>query len=354
MYQPQTNVLFKSATSIIAIGLAIWFLKEIKPILAPFVFAAVLAYILQPIVKKLSQKMSRASASMLVMLGVFLLIITLAVIIIPVLVSQIHALLSQVPQFISWLEKTVIPNINNMFHTNYSLNSEFIRQFVDENNNAISAALKKLTPAIARQGGHLVGFTANVMLLPFLLYYFLLDWERWVSNFKKLIPLKYKEYSIKIMTELDAVLSEWLRGQLAVVLIMGAIYSLGLTIIGLNNGLAIGVIAGALVFVPYLGAFTGLLLATLAALLQFGNITGLLMVWSVFAIGQFLESFIITPKIIGEKIGLSPLAVIFSLAAFGQLMGFIGMLLALPLAAVCMVLFREVMEFYFNSSFYRN
>ena len=152
---------------------------------------------------------------------------------------------------------------------------------------------------------------------------------------------------------MDKVLGEFLRGQLMVMLIMGLIYGFGLMFVGLDSGFAIGMIAGILVFVPYLGAFTGLLLATLAALLQFGSWQGLFMVWGVFAIGQFLESFFITPQIVGDRIGLSPFWVIFSLMAFGQLMGFVGMLVGLPLAAVTLVLLREGVDSYFKSGFYR-
>ena len=153
---------------------------------------------------------------------------------------------------------------------------------------------------------------------------------------------------------MDEVLGEFLRGQLMVMLIMGVVYGVGLMLTGLDSGFAIGMIAGILVFIPYLGAFTGLLLATVAALLQFGTWHGLIMVWVVFGIGQFLESFIVTPKIVGDRIGLSPFWVIFSLMAFGQLMGFVGMLAGLPLAAVTLVLLREGAAAYFGSRFYKH
>ena len=138
-----------------------------------------------------------------------------------------------------------------------------------------------------------------------------------------------------------------------VMLIMGMLYGTGLMLTGLDSGFAIGMVAGILVFVPYLGAFTGLLLATLAAVLQFNTWGGLLAVWGVFAVGQLLESFLITPKIVGDRIGLSPFWVIFSLMAFGQLFGFVGMLIALPLAAICLVLIQEGKQFYLNSHFYQ-
>ncbi len=157
----------------------------------------------------------------------------------------------------------------------------------------------------------------------------------------------------RIAGKLNRVLGEFLRGQLMVMIIMGLLYGLGLMTVGLTSGFAIGMVAGILVFVPYLGAFTGLLLATLAAVLQFGSWWGVLSVWVVFGVGQFLESFFITPKIVGDRIGLSPFWVIFSLMAFGSLLGFVGMLVALPLAAICLVLLDEGKTVYLKSQFYR-
>ena len=208
-------------------------------------------------------------------------------------------------------------------------------------------------PTLLQQGGSLVSSLSNLVLLPFLLYYFLLDWARWTQGIKTMIPRRYLETYTRISGNMDTVLGEFLRGQLTVMLVMGLVYGLGLMLVGLESGFAIGMVAGLLVFVPYLGAFTGLLLATMAALLQFGTWQGLLAVWAVFAVGQFLESFIITPKIVGDRIGLSPFWVIFALMAFGSLFGFVGMLLALPLAAVTLVLLREGVAAYMGSRFYR-
>ena len=192
----------------------------------------------------------------------------------------------------------------------------------------------------------------NFMLLPFLLYYFLLDWVRWTHGIKVLVPRRVLPVYNRITSNMDRVLGEFLRGQITVMLVMGLIYGLGLMLVGLDSGFAIGMVAGILVFIPYLGAFTGLLLATVAAVLQFDSWTGLLLVWSVFAVGQFLESFFITPKIVGDRIGLSPFWVIFALMAFGQLLGFVGMLLALPLAAMTLVLLREGADWYLASPYY--
>lgn len=355
MYYPQKKQSIWTILGILAlIFLALWLFVALKSVLTPFVTAAVLAYILNPLTEKLSRKMSRGKAAMLVMLLTIAIIIVLMMIIVPMLINQTQNMIAKIPQLFQWVNNKAVPFINNLLHTNYALDAGTFNQLWAEHNQTVQAALTKLAPSLLKQSGGIIAFVVNLMLLPFLLYYFLLDWQRWIDNIYALIPVKYKPTVQRIAGDLDQVLGEFLRGQLSVMIIMGVIYGVGLMLTGLDNGFAIGMIAGLLVFVPYLGAFTGLLLATLAAVLQFNSIGGLIAVWSVFMVGQFLESFIITPKIVGEKIGLSPLAVIFALTAFGELLGFVGMLLALPLAAMCVVLFREAVAKYHNSDWYLN
>ena len=285
----------------------------LRDILMPFIVAAVLAYILNPLVEKLRDKgVPRGAASMLVMLFALLLLLALLLILVPMLITQFENLTNRLPQLIDFAQNKALP----WLHAHLGV--------------------------------------SNFVLLPLLLYYFLFDWQRWSHGIRALIPRRFIDTYTRISREMDDVLGEFLRGQLMVMLIMGLVYGTGLMLTGLDSGFAIGMIAGILVFVPYLGAFTGLLLATVAALLQFNSWHGMVAVWSVFAVGQFLESFFITPKIVGDRIGLSPFWVIFSLMAFGQLMGFVGMLVGLPLAAVCLVLLREGSQAYFASRFYQH
>ncbi len=353
MYYPQKKQSIWTILGILAlIATCVWLFVALKSVLTPFVTAAVLAYILNPITNKLSQKMSRQRASMLVMMLSVSVIIVLMMIVVPMLINQTQNMIAKIPQLFQWTSNTALPFFNRIFHTHYTLDAATFNQLWSEHNKTFQSALTKLAPSILKQGGGIVTFIVNLMLLPFLLYYFLLDWQRWIKNIYSLIPVRFATTVKRVAGDLDKVLGEFLRGQISVMIIMGMVYGVGLMLAGLDNGFAIGMIAGLLVFVPYLGAFTGLLLATLAAVLQFNSIGGLVAVWSVFAVGQFLESFIITPKIVGEKIGLSPLAVIFALTAFGELLGFVGMLLALPLAAMCVVLFREAVTKYHESDWY--
>lgn len=329
----------------------------LRPILMPFVISGILAYIFNPLVRKLCRcKIPRGLAAMLVMFLGLILLVILALIIIPMLITQIDTISSKFPLIINWVHYQMIPWINKTFHISISWSIDnaiqYINQWIESHNTSVKAAISKILPILLHHGGDMVSWITNLLLLPFLLYYFLLDWNRWVEGIQNMVPRRILPTYMHITGNMDKVLSEFLHGQLLVMLIMGLFYGISLALIGLQSGFAIGMIAGLLVFVPYLGAFTGLLLATLAALLQFDGWTQLLTVWSIFAIGQFTESFLVTPKIVGDRIGLSPFWVIFSLMAFGQLLGFVGMLLALPLAAICQVLVHESTAAYKRSNYY--
>ena len=333
--------------------LASWLVLSLRDILTPFIVAAVLAYILNPLVEKLRDKgMQRGLASMLVMMLALLILFALVLIIVPMLLSQFQNMMGRLPQLIEFTQDKVLPWLNAHLGNDMLINRETVIEWLKSHTGTLQAAVSKIAPTLMQQGGAVALGLSNLLLLPLLLYYFLLDWQRWSHGVKAIVPRRFIQTYTRISTELDEVLSEFLRGQLMVMLIMGLIYGVGLMLTGLESGFAIGMIAGLLVFIPYLGAFTGLLLATLAAVLQFSSWHGLLWVWAVFAMGQTLESFVVTPKIVGDRIGLSPFWVIFSLMAFGQLMGFVGMLIGLPLAAICLVLLREGSQAYFASHFY--
>ena len=333
----------------------IWLLYALGDVLTPFIVAAVLAYVLNPLVEWLQLKrIRRAPASMIIMALALLILLSLVLIIVPMLLNQFNNLAERLPQIVGFVQNKLLPWLNSVSGDYIQIDQESIIAWLQSHTDELSNTLKEWIPTLMRQSGNVISGVSNLVLLPLLLYYFLLDWKRWSSGISKLVPRRFIETYTRISGNMDEVLGEFLRGQLMVMMIMGLVYGLGLMLVGLDSGFAIGMIAGILVFIPYLGAFTGLLLATVAALLQYGSWQGLLMVWAVFGIGQFLESFFITPKIVGDHIGLSPFWVIFSLMAFGQLMGFVGMLAGLPLAAVTLVLLREGASAYFGSHFYKH
>ncbi len=326
----------------------------LRDVLTPFLIAAVLAYILNPLVEWIEKRgIKRTRASMWVMCFAFALVLALMLVIVPMLVQQIHSIINKIPFLIDWAQNRALPWLNNLLDGIVVLNGDTLINWLRANTSNIQNTLQAAMTLLMQRGSSVAVMLGNLALLPLLLYYFLLDWARWSEGLRLIVPRQYLKTYTRITNNMDTVLGEFLRGQLTVMLIMGLIYGLGLMFVGLDSGFAIGMVAGILVFVPYLGAFTGLLLATLAAVLQFGSWTGLLAVWGVFAVGQFLESFFITPQIVGDRIGLSPFWVIFALMAFGSLLGFVGMLVALPLAAVCLVLLREGKTAYLSSRFYR-
>lgn len=355
MYQKRARPIRPWIIMCVVLVSFVWLLYALGNILTPFIVAAVMAYILNPLVEKLrNHGMKRGLASMLVMVSALVLLLALVLVIVPMLIGQFNNMLERLPQIVHFIQYKILPWLNNMVGDRMTINTHTVLVWLQSQTGELSKTLKQFAPTLMRQSSNVVMGLSNLLLLPFLLYYFLLDWQRWSHGIRALIPRRFIDTYIRVAGNMDKVLGEFLRGQLMVMLIMGLIYGLGLMLVGLDSGFAIGMIAGILVFVPYLGAFTGLLLATVAALLQFGSWHGLLLVWGVFAVGQFLESFIITPKIVGDRIGLSPFWVIFSLMAFGQLMGFVGMLVGLPLAAVTLVLLREGADAYFNSRFYKH
>ena len=354
MYQAKKRGWLPWVVGLALLVAVVFLIVQMRDVLSPFVVAAVLAYILNPLVEKLCRHgVRRGAAAMLVMVFTLLLLVLLLLIVVPMLVQQFGSLLGKMPELANFVQNKALPLANRLLGTHWALDEQSLSNWLSSHLGSVQTGLSKALPALLEQGGSLVSSLGNLAVLPFLLYYFLLDWSRWTEGIKTMIPRRYLAAYTRIGGNMDTVLGEFLRGQLTVMLIMGLLYGLGLMLTGLESGFAIGMVAGLLVFVPYLGAFTGLLLATMAALLQFGTWQGLITVWAVFAVGQFLESFFITPKIVGDRIGLSPFWVIFALMAFGSLLGFVGMLLALPLAAVTLVLLREGVAAYMDSGFYR-
>lgn len=354
MYQAKKRGWLPWVVGLALLVAVVFLIVQMRDVLSPFVVAAVLAYILNPLVEKLCRHgVRRGAAAMLVMVFTLLLLVLLLLIVVPMLVQQFGSLLGKMPELANFVQNKALPLANRLLGTHWALDEQSLSNWLSNHLGSVKTGLSKALPALLEQGGSLVSSLGNLAVLPFLLYYFLLDWSRWTEGIKTMIPRRYLAAYTRIGGNMDTVLGEFLRGQLTVMLIMGLLYGLGLMLTGLESGFAIGMVAGLLVFVPYLGAFTGLLLATMAALLQFGTWQGLITVWAVFAVGQFLESFFITPKIVGDRIGLSPFWVIFALMAFGSLLGFVGMLLALPLAAVTLVLLREGVAAYMDSRFYR-
>lgn len=342
---------------VLALLAAGFMLSLLSPILAPFLAAGIIAYIFAPLVSRLEAKgISRPFGTAIAVLALILGIVLLLLIILPLFYKEMIQLSEQLPGFAEQLKTRVIPWVNDKLGVQLNLDPSTFRQFVTDNMSDASGIAKKVFSSVGIGGLAVVGFLINLMLIPVVLFYFLRDWPQLLDQVDQMIPRRMHGTVNTVAVEIDAVLSEFLRGQISVMLIMALFYIAGLWFAGLDFALPVGLITGLLVFVPYLGAGIGLVLGTIAAVMQAPSDTGIALVWLVwlvFGLGQLVEGFLVTPWLVGDRIGLHPVAVIFSLLAFGQLFGFFGILLALPASAAILVGLRHINAEYRASDIYR-
>ena len=338
--------------------LMLWFLA---PVMAPFIVAAVLAYALTPLVDGLDAavqgRVPRVLAVVVVELVFVLVAVGLVLLVVPILVKELPAMRDQLPVFLDKLNVAMQPLLHKL-GIKLSLDPPSIKAFVMTYLNAnFEDSLSSVLSSVKLGGSAALAVLGNAVLIPVALFYLLMDWERFMRTLRELIPPRLRAATDSFLLEADQVLGEYLRGQLIVMGVLAVYYSLGLSLFGLDLAVPIGTFTGLAVFVPYLGFGLGLVLALLAGLLEFASNGGathaVLMVAVVFGFGQMLESFFLTPRLVGERIGLHPLAVIFALLAFGQLFGFVGILVALPVSAVLLVAIRRARAGYLASDLYQ-
>jgi predicted PurR-regulated permease PerM len=336
----------------------LFFLYMLLPVLAPFLVAAILAYICDPLVDKLSEmgykkfKFGRTLSTVLVMLAVLGAIILLVLILLPLLQKQSLLIVERLPILITNLRANIEPWLQTKLGISLAIDSAQIQDIITKNWKTAGNILGDVLQAAGSNSLALIGVVANILLLPVVLFYLLRDWDRFVVGIGELIPRDLIAKSTEIAQEIDQMLAEFMRGQLTVMVLMSIFYSTGLWLAGLDNALPIGIIAGLLNFVPYLGPALGMGLALLVGALQFSSFSQIIPVLAVFGIGQLIESNVITPKLVGERIGLHPVVVIFALLAGGQLFGFAGVLLALPIAATIAVALKHTKDNYLDSDAY--
>jgi predicted PurR-regulated permease PerM len=334
-----------------ALLLLLYFLS---PILAPFLFAAILAYITNPAVSWLERhRVPRTLGTALVMLLLGGLFVLLMLILLPLFIKEVRLLSERLPGYLLHLNDNLAPWIQARFGVELQFDLAGMKKLLHENLQGVDGLGMKLFDSLRIGGLALLGFVVNLLLVPVVLFYLLCDWNALLGQINRVLPRRWHPQLTGIAKEIDTVLAEFLRGQIAVMLLMSALYVLGMWLVGLEFALPIGIITGMLVFVPYVGMLTGLVLATLVALMQFPTAGGVIPVWIVFGIGQALEGMLVTPMLVGKRIGLHPLAVIFALLAFGQIFGFFGVLLALPASAALLVGLRHLGRHYLDSSMYK-
>ncbi|MFC4160025.1 AI-2E family transporter [Chitinimonas lacunae] len=351
---PRQRSVWQRYWPLVALVLVLLLVHYLAGVLAPFIASIILAYILEPLVTRMARLgLSRNLSSLIVLSGTMLVVLALTLVIVPMFAQQLSALYGYLPKLLLWLRETAAPWLESRLGIDVAFDLDHLKEWLAEHGGEAGRVLTAMLPSLTSGGMALVEFSTSLVLIPVVLFYYLRDWPAMLHRVERLAPPRWKVKLHEVMRDLDAVLGQFLRGQVAVMLIMAVFYSLGLWMTGLKSALPIGIVAGLLIFVPYLGATVGLLLGTLAGLLQFQSLGGLLPIWAVFTLGQLIESFYVTPRLVGERIGLHPVTVIFALMAFGKLFGFVGVLLALPMAAALVVGFRHLQPLYFASRWYR-
>ena len=331
-----------------------WLLYLMAPVLTPFVVGAVLAYLGDPLVDKLeARKIPRTFGVLIVFLIFGALLLTSVLLLIPMVERQWVLVYQNIPNFINWLNESAIPWLQERTGiTLEALEAGNIRAMLEERIGDAGTMLASFITGVSSSGLAVLAWLTNLVLVPVVAFYLMRDWDHLVGNIRDLIPRKKLPVVGKLSSEIDEVLGHFLRGQLLVMISLGVIYSVGLWFIDLNVALVVGMIAGLASIVPYLGFVIGFAAAVVAAIMQFGEFGVIVQVLIVFGIGQALESMLLTPVLVGDKLGLHPVAVIFAIMAGGQLFGFVGILVALPVAAVVMVLLRHMHSNYKLSAVY--
>ena len=335
------------------LGLLLWLLG---PMLTPFAVAALLAWVADPLVSRIERTgRSRSTAVTLVFLLMALLVVLVLLLLVPMLKAQVEQAIVWGPKLGNWLTTTAVPWLEARFEVSMAayVDPNELGALLKEHWRQAGGVAANVIGGLSKSGLAFLGLVANLLLIPLVTFYFMRDWRGMISAVHELVPRPLEPTVVRLARESDDVLGAFLRGQVSVMMALGLIYGVGLSLAGLDLGFLIGMIAGLLSFVPYLGTAIGLVAAVIATLVEHGDLFHLVMVCAVFGGGQLIEGFVLTPWLVGDRIGLHPVAVIFAIMAGGQLFGFLGVLLALPAAAVIMVLLRYAHERYTKSLLYR-
>jgi predicted PurR-regulated permease PerM len=338
-----------------------WLVYLLAPVITPFAISAVLAYFGDPLVDRLEKvsiwrwKFGRTVAVSIVFVLMLSLLTIILLIVVPLLVEQIRLLIHLFPQWIEWFSGTALPWLASkagfeLIDFDPGQFSEMLKEYWKE----ISSAAFKIMDFISRGGMAVAALLTNLILIPVVTFYLLRDWDLMIRGIHDLLPRNMEAEISRMASDVDDVMGAFFRGQLMVMLALGLIYTIGLSLVGIDLAVLIGMGAGVLSIVPYLGSIVGVLVAAGAAIFQFQDVFHLVMVLLVFGVGQSAEGMYLTPKLVGDQIGLHPVTVIFAVLAGGQLFGFLGILLALPVAAALNVLVRHMHQKYRQSELYNS
>jgi len=327
----------------------------LRSILLPFALGGLVGYLFNPLVDKFTKlKINRTASSCLVMLLIIIIALPTFFALCYFAEAQIKTFATSAPHYISSLTAKISPLITTLQENFPSLSKETLMEYLQNNLSQTTKFIGKILQKIISGSFAFFNIISLLLITPIVAFYMLRDWPSFIHHMDDLTPKSARKDVREQAKAIDRIISSFIRGQISVCLILGAFYAVGLSIIGLDLGLLVGLIAGIISFIPYVGSITGFVLSIALAFAQFDSITPIIAVVAVFAVGQFLEGNFLTPKLVGDSIGLHPLWVMFALLAGGVLLGFLGLMIAVPLAAVIGVLTRYAITKYKKSSIYKN
>lgn len=344
----------RTVIGFICLILTFVFFYFLSDVLTPFIIAGLIAYLFDPLVGQLQRlKLPRVVAVILVFLFIIALLIIMMVIFVPLLQQQIINLFDKLPAMIDWVQASFFPWLNKHLGLSLSLDMNHLSKVFPGDLKQAGSLFNSVWHTVFSSSKTLFIWIANILLIPVVFFYLLRDWPGLLKGIRSLVPRRNEPTVTHLLSESNEVIGAFLRGQLLVMIALGLLYSLGLTMVGLNTSFLIGLSAGLLSIVPYLGFVVGIAAALIAAMFQFNDVLHCVLVIIVFVVAQSIEGTVLTPNLVGDRIGLHPVAVIFAVLAGGQLFGFFGILLALPVAAVAMVFLRHFRARYLRSQLYR-
>ncbi len=341
---------------LLALAILVVFLIVLRGILLPFVAGLALAYVLDPLVDRLEKLRIGRLAATLLIIGVFILVFIVAlVLVVPIVANQLSAFIAKMPATVARLQQLAVeqggPLIERIGGPGALADMQkSIGDMVGQGASWLGSFLQSLWSG----GQAIVGVFSLIVVTPVVAFYLLVDWDRMIASVDGWLPRRHRDTIRGLALEMDRAISGFIRGQALVCLILGTMYAVGLSVIGLNFGVLIGLSSGFLSFIPFVGSLTGLVLSVGVAIVQFWpDWTMIVATIVIFVVGQFIEGNILSPKLVGNAVGLHPVWLMFALFAFGSLFGFVGLLLAVPLAASISVLVRFALRQYLASSLYQ-
>ncbi len=333
-------------------GLSVYVLRSV---LLPFVAGIIIGYLLDPLATRFEKlKIGRTAATFLVLLLVAIILIPAIIALIGMIDEQLSQFINSVPLYMQSLTKKIEPIIVNLQDNIPGLSREKIREYLQGNMSNGLKLVGNVFRKLISSGYAIFNILSLLLITPVVAFYMLRDWDSFVKKVDSLLPKAYKKEIETQAKAIDKIISSFIRGQLSVCVILGSFYAIGLSLVGLDLGLLVGFIAGIISFIPYVGSIVGFVTAITIAFAQFDTWMPIAQVVGVFAVGQFLEGNFITPKLVGDSVGLHPVWIMFALLAGGVLLGFLGLMMAVPLAAIIGVLVRYGIGKYKKSSLYRD